>query len=79
MISSFDDSCFMGFSCRRLLAFPKGDNADYLSLYLEVADFQSLPSGWRRYVKFRLSVVNQLWQELSVQYGDSYNFSLLTS
>ncbi|KAG7566150.1 TRAF-like [Arabidopsis suecica] len=51
----------------RLVAFPKGYKADYFSLYLEVADFQSLPCGWRRYVKFRASIVNQLSQELSVQ------------
>ncbi|CAA0387193.1 unnamed protein product [Arabidopsis thaliana] len=51
----------------RLVAFPKGYKADYLSLYLEVADFKSLPSGWRRYVKFRACIVNQLSQELSVQ------------
>ncbi|VYS60775.1 unnamed protein product [Arabidopsis thaliana] len=51
----------------RLVAFPKGYKADYLSLYLEVADLKSLPSGWRRYVKFRASIVNQLSQELSVQ------------
>lgn len=60
------------FFCRRLFAFPNGYRVDYLSLYLEVADSQSLPSGWRRYVKFSISIVNQLSQELSVQQGDSY-------
>ncbi|XP_019099877.1 PREDICTED: MATH domain and coiled-coil domain-containing protein At3g58410-like isoform X3 [Camelina sativa] len=43
----------------RLLAYPKGNNCDHLSLFLEVADVESLPSGWRRYVKLRLSVVKQ--------------------
>ncbi|CAD5326176.1 unnamed protein product [Arabidopsis thaliana] len=33
----------------RLSIYPKGNNCDYLSLFLEVADFKSLPSGWRRY------------------------------
>ena len=70
---------FFGFSCRRLVAFPKGYKADYLSLYLEVADFKSLPSGWRRYVKFRACIVNQLSQELSVQQGHSYLSLLITS
>ncbi|XP_033131904.1 MATH domain and coiled-coil domain-containing protein At3g58340 [Brassica rapa] len=35
--------------------FPKGNNGDYLSLYLDVADFETLPCGWRRYVKLRLT------------------------
>ncbi|EOA25115.1 hypothetical protein CARUB_v10018423mg, partial [Capsella rubella] len=43
----------------RILAYPKGDNCDHLSLFLEIADVASLPSGWRRYVKLRLSVVKQ--------------------
>uniref|UniRef100_M4DDK4 MATH domain-containing protein n=1 Tax=Brassica campestris TaxID=3711 RepID=M4DDK4_BRACM len=42
-----------------LHAYPKGNKVDYLSLYLEVADSESLPSGWRKYVKFRLSIVKQ--------------------
>ncbi|ANM64063.1 TRAF-like family protein [Arabidopsis thaliana] len=44
----------------RLSIYPKGNNCDYLSLFLEVADFKSLPSGWRRYVKLRLYIVKQL-------------------
>ncbi|KAL0866983.1 hypothetical protein Bca101_046101 [Brassica carinata] len=40
----------------RLFAYPKGkDKDDHLSLFLEVADSESLPSGWRKYVKFRQS------------------------
>ncbi|KAF3524386.1 hypothetical protein F2Q69_00049422 [Brassica cretica] len=62
----------------RLVAFPKGNNGDYLSLYLDVADFETLPCGWRRYVKLRLTVVNQLSPKLSVVKGDVYLF-LLTS
>ncbi|AEE79778.1 putative protein [Arabidopsis thaliana] len=46
----------------RLSIYPKGNNCDYLSLFLEVADFKSLPSGWRRYVKLRLYIVKQeMW------------------
>ncbi|CAF2173119.1 unnamed protein product [Brassica napus] len=50
----------------RLYAYPKGDNCDYLSLYLEVVDWKSLPSGWRRFVKLRLSVVKQSYDIDSV-------------
>lgn len=62
---------------RRLLAFPKGNNVDYLSLYLEVADFEPLPSGWRRYVKLQLTVVKQVSEKGSAVKGDSH-WSLLT-
>ncbi|XP_048591515.1 MATH domain and coiled-coil domain-containing protein At3g58340-like [Brassica napus] len=58
-----------GWTC--LVVFPKGNNGDYLSLYLDVADFETLPCGWRRYVKLRLTVVNQLSPKLSVVKGDS--------
>ncbi|CAD5326170.1 unnamed protein product [Arabidopsis thaliana] len=47
----------------RLVAFPKGYKADYLSLYLEVADFKSLPSGWRRYTQ---EVAQQVKESIDV-------------
>ncbi|XP_018484516.1 MATH domain and coiled-coil domain-containing protein At3g58360-like [Raphanus sativus] len=43
----------------RLCAYPKGNNVDYLFLFLEVADHDSLPCGWRRNVRFSLSILNQ--------------------
>ncbi|CAH2063692.1 unnamed protein product [Thlaspi arvense] len=63
LVSNFLD--FVRFSRGRLVAFPKGDQVDYLSLYLEVV--QAQPFGWRKYVNFRISVVNQLSPELSEQ------------
>ncbi|KFK31936.1 hypothetical protein AALP_AA6G178800 [Arabis alpina] len=51
-----------------LYIYPKGEQgSDYLALYLEVDDYQSLPSGWRRNAQFRLTIVNQKSQDLSVQ------------
>ncbi|AEE77954.1 TRAF-like family protein [Arabidopsis thaliana] len=48
--------------------FLKGyQNANYLSLFLMVATSKTLPCGWRRYTRFRLTVVNQLSDELSQQ------------
>ncbi|KAK6156222.1 hypothetical protein DH2020_010470 [Rehmannia glutinosa] len=44
----------------RVLMFPKGNNVDYLSMYLDVADSTTLPYGWSRYAQFSLSVVNQI-------------------
>ncbi|VVB06139.1 unnamed protein product [Arabis nemorensis] len=44
----------------RLLAYPKGFNkSGYFSLFLEVADYKSLPSGWRRHARYLLTIVNQ--------------------
>ncbi|VVB06148.1 unnamed protein product [Arabis nemorensis] len=53
--------------CRwRLVAFPKGFYKDNnLSLYLEVTDFESLPSGWRRNVEFSITIVNQFMESYS--------------
>lgn len=77
IIHGFGDS-FLIISCRRLLAYPKGNKVDYFSLYLEVADFESLPCGWRRYVNLRLTIVKQVSERRSVVKGDSY-LSLLTN
>lgn len=43
----------------RLLMHPKGNNVDHLSIYLDVADSATLPSGWSREAFFNLSVVSQ--------------------
>ncbi|PWA82594.1 hypothetical protein CTI12_AA179330 [Artemisia annua] len=51
----------------RVLIFPKGNNVDHLSMYLDVADAPTLPYGWSRYAQFSLAVVNQ-----SYWIGDSY-------
>ncbi|XP_010412847.1 PREDICTED: MATH domain and coiled-coil domain-containing protein At3g58340-like [Camelina sativa] len=51
----------------RLFSIIKGCKADYLSVNLEVAHCQPLPSGWRRYVKFSITVVNQRSQQFCVQ------------
>ncbi|VVB06167.1 unnamed protein product [Arabis nemorensis] len=64
----YSDPILIGDCKWHLYIHPKGENkGDHLALYLEVDDHQSLPSGWRRYAKFRFSIVNQLSQDLSVQ------------
>lgn len=59
-------------SCRRILIFPKGNNVDHLSMYLDVADSATLPYGWSRYAQFSLSVVNQIHSKFSVRKGILY-------
>lgn len=54
---------------RRILIFPKGNNVDYLSMYLDVADAGALPYGWSRYAQFSLAVVNQIHNKYSIKKG----------
>ncbi|XP_019091514.1 PREDICTED: MATH domain and coiled-coil domain-containing protein At1g31400-like [Camelina sativa] len=52
----------------RLLAYPKGNWHSInkcLSLFLDVADSESLPCGWQRHTRYRLTVVNQISEKLS--------------
>lgn len=55
--------------CRRILIFPKGNNVDHLSMYLDVADSGTLPYGWSRYAQFSLAVVNQIHSKYSIRKG----------
>ncbi|KAL9858277.1 putative MATH/TRAF domain, phospholipase [Arabidopsis thaliana] len=57
------DNFVVGDSKWRLYAYPKGNKS--LSLFLNVADSESLPDGWKRHTKFRLTVVNQTSEKLS--------------
>ncbi|CAH8269019.1 unnamed protein product [Arabidopsis lyrata] len=63
----FSDIFVVG-SCKwRLMAYPKGVRDDRcFSLFLVVADFKTLPCGWKRHTRLRLNVVNQLSEELSI-------------
>ncbi|KAL1225758.1 MATH domain and coiled-coil domain-containing protein [Cardamine amara subsp. amara] len=47
----------------RILTCHKGDKNGYLSLYLELVHPESLSSGWRREVKFRLTLVNKIQKQ----------------
>jgi ubiquitin carboxyl-terminal hydrolase 7 len=53
----------------RILIFPKGNNVDHLSMYLDVADAANLPYGWSRYSQFSLAVVNQVNNRYSIRKG----------
>ncbi|KAF7847646.1 hypothetical protein BT93_L2758 [Corymbia citriodora subsp. variegata] len=53
----------------RILIFPKGNNVDHLSMYLDVADSPTLPYGWSRYAQFSLAVVNQINNKYTIRKG----------
>lgn len=55
-----------------MLIFPKGNNVDHLSMYLDVADSSTLPYGWSRYAQFSLAVVNQVQPKYTIKKGSSY-------
>ncbi|KAL6559093.1 CSN-associated deubiquitinating enzyme Ubp12 [Orobanche hederae] len=59
----------------RVLIFPKGNNMDCLSMYLDVADSATLPYGWKRYSQFSLSVVNQMHFRLTVKKDTQHQFN----
>ncbi|XP_059665781.1 ubiquitin C-terminal hydrolase 12-like isoform X1 [Cornus florida] len=59
----------------RVLIFPKGNNVDHLSMYLDVADSAALPYGWSRYAQFSLSVVNQLHNKFTVRKDTQHQFN----
>ncbi|KAG5416210.1 hypothetical protein BRARA_A03381 [Brassica rapa] len=59
----------------RILIFPKGNNVDHLSMYLDVADAASLPYGWSRYSQFSLAVVNQMNSKYSIRKETQHQFN----
>ncbi|CAL9216960.1 unnamed protein product [Arabidopsis halleri] len=64
----YSDYFLVGDSKWRLLAFPKGNASGInkcLSMYLDVADSESLPDGWKRHTNFSITVVNQISEKLS--------------
>ncbi|XP_039002916.1 protein RESTRICTED TEV MOVEMENT 3-like isoform X2 [Hibiscus syriacus] len=50
----------------RITIYPKGNGADYLSIYLRVADSSTLPSGWSAYAQFGFAVIDQIDRRNSV-------------
>ncbi|KAK3000735.1 hypothetical protein RJ639_021934 [Escallonia herrerae] len=59
----------------RVLIFPKGNNVDHLSMYLDVADSSTLPYGWSRYAQFSLAVANQAHNKLTVRKDTQHQFN----
>eukprot|EP00850_Spirogloea_muscicola_P017054 SM000143S00719 [mRNA] locus=s143:49387:56676:- [translate_table: standard] len=66
-------------SYKRVLIFPKGNNADHLSIYLDVAEASALPYGWTRFAHFNLGVVNQLDPKLTIKKDTQHQFNKLES
>ncbi|KAL8538971.1 hypothetical protein ACS0TY_000829 [Phlomoides rotata] len=59
----------------RVLIFPKGNNVDHLSMYLDVADSSALPYGWSRYAQFSVSVINQIHSKFTIRKDTQHQFN----
>ncbi|XP_062091695.1 MATH domain and coiled-coil domain-containing protein At3g58360-like [Humulus lupulus] len=56
----YSDIFYAGGCKWSLLIFPKGNNVDHLSMYLDFADSETLSPGWTKNVPFlSMSVINQ--------------------
>ncbi|XP_004498059.1 ubiquitin C-terminal hydrolase 12-like isoform X2 [Cicer arietinum] len=58
----------------RILIFPKGNNAEHLSMYIDVADSVTMPYGWTRFAQFSLTVVNQVHNSYSIRKETQHQF-----
>ncbi|CAL1370888.1 unnamed protein product [Linum trigynum] len=58
----------------RVLCFPKGNEVDFLSLYLDFADWETMPAGWSKYVEFSITIVNQVNGRLSRKFCSKHVF-----
>ncbi|XP_024159747.1 uncharacterized protein LOC112167024 isoform X2 [Rosa chinensis] len=63
----------------RILIYPRGNNTNHLSVYLEVPDSSELPYGWSRYARFSLTMVNQVDHSKSFTKGTVHVFSIRES
>ncbi|XP_022872233.1 MATH domain and coiled-coil domain-containing protein At3g58270-like isoform X2 [Olea europaea var. sylvestris] len=59
---------------RRLLAYPKGKGDEHLSLYLEVANKDSLPDGWSRTANLTIILINQKNSTMSIKQEAEHQF-----
>ncbi|XP_048137624.1 MATH domain and coiled-coil domain-containing protein At2g05410-like [Rhodamnia argentea] len=63
----------------RISLYPKGDDTDHLSLYLDVPNSATLPNGWTRNAKFSLSVIDQTNDVQSIRKETQHNFTATES
>ncbi|XP_061353681.1 ubiquitin C-terminal hydrolase 12-like isoform X4 [Gastrolobium bilobum] len=71
----YSDTFSVGGYKWRILLFPKGNNADHMSMYVDVADSATLPYGWSRYAQFSLTVVNQIHCKYSIRKETQHHFN----
>ncbi len=60
----------------RILLFPNGNKVRELSVYLVIADAETLPQGWSRQVEFCITVVNHIDSRKNVVKEAEHTFTL---
>ncbi|XP_014511356.1 MATH domain and coiled-coil domain-containing protein At3g58270-like [Vigna radiata var. radiata] len=58
----------------RIFMFPKGDDGDFLSIYLD-AGVDTMPHRWEKIANFKLIVINQLNDERNIIKESSHTFN----
>ncbi|XP_061363941.1 MATH domain and coiled-coil domain-containing protein At3g58370-like [Gastrolobium bilobum] len=59
----------------RIIIFPKGNDVDFLSIYLDAGDVSKLPCGWRRFTEFKLALINQVNGKMTITKDDVHHFN----
>ncbi|XP_061364546.1 MATH domain and coiled-coil domain-containing protein At3g58340-like, partial [Gastrolobium bilobum] len=59
----------------RILMFPKGNEVDYLSIYLDAGDLDHLPSDWNKFVEVKLALINQINGTMTITKECKRNFN----
>ncbi|CAL0299480.1 unnamed protein product [Lupinus luteus] len=71
----YSESFFIGGHQWQILMFPKGNNVDYLSIYLVAGDSANLPDGWTRFAKFKLSLINKVNSKMTKTKETEHEFN----
>lgn len=59
--------------------FPRGNKADFLSLYLDAFSSQDLPFQWSRYASFKIILHSSVDAKLNIVKGEPCAFCFLES
>ncbi|CAN1845102.1 Ubiquitin C-terminal hydrolase 12 [Linum perenne] len=70
----YSDAFLVGGHRWRVLCFPKGNDVDFLSLYLDFADWETMPPRWSKYADFNLTLVNQFNSTHSRKFSSKHVF-----
>ncbi|KAF1878064.1 hypothetical protein Lal_00022773 [Lupinus albus] len=71
----YSENFFIGGHPWRIFMFPKGNNVDYLSIYLDAGDSANLPYGWSIFAKFKLSLINKVKSNMTKTKETEHEFN----
>ncbi|KAK7256510.1 hypothetical protein RIF29_29961 [Crotalaria pallida] len=71
----YSENFFIGGHPWRILIYPKGNNVNYFSVYLDAGDTANLPYGWTRFAKFKLILINKVHSEMTKTKETAHRFN----